>query len=367
MLTETKLFLFLLLSGAVATECVVPKDGGAYYIKLKVEGKDNYSYAFGTSRYPELQALPGKTNKNGNNILWDAMELQEFTFKDNTLFSEFTKEGKETVKYVVGLKQQTKGSLLKWDGKLYVTADKKFLRSSKVKVTEEGIVIGNDLPKRAQVIFTKEEGNVYAPAQGKKVEINEANDSKICFVTKKTANEDYAKMMTNGIHEQLTSIMTEGMMEAIDSRIKETAKVPFNKEKLNEVYEFASKLIDYNEALEKNSAEIQKILKEKHCEKTEAEIRDLALLDYKPEEEFNLEKITKLIMNHPKQETIPNNEQVIDGDNPTKDHQKTVDVATDSKDNIDDGNTEETNEDPSDSGAQSFVAVTTLVASLFFL
>merc|ERR1712098_648464 len=258
-------------------------------------------------------------------------------------------------------------------------------RSSKVKVTEEGLVIGNDLPKRAQVIFTKEEGNVYAPAQGKKVEINEANDSKICFVTKKTANEDYAKMMTNGIHEQLTSIMTEGMMEAIDSRIKETAKVPFNKEKLNEVYEFASKLIDYNEALEKNSAEIQKILKEKHCEKTEAEIRDLALLDCKPEEEFNLKKITKLIMKHPKQETIPNNTQVINDNNSTQDHQKTVDGATDSKkynidegnteentnnskkDNIDDGNTEETNEDPSDSGAQSFVAVTTLVASLFFL
>merc|ERR1712098_11618 len=184
------------------------------------------------------------------------------------------------------------------------------------------------------------------------------------------ANEDYPKMMTHGIHENLTSIkyLTEGMMEAIDSRIKETAKVPFNKEKLNEVYEFASKLIDYNEALEKNAAEIQKILKEKHCEKTEAEIRDLALLDYKPEEEFNLEKITKVIMKHPKQETIPNNTQVINDNNSTQDHQKTVDGANDSKkDNIDDGNTEDTNEDSSDSGAQCFVAVTTLVVSLFFL
>merc|ERR1712098_699202 len=244
-------------------------------------------------------------------------------------------------------------------------------RSSKVKVTEEGLVIGNDLPKRAQVIFTKEEGNVYAPAQGKKVEINEANDSKICFVTKKTANEDYAKMMTNGIHEQLTSIMTEGMMEAIDSRIKETAKVPFNKEKLNEVYEFTTKLIDYNEALEKNSAEIQKILKEKHCEKTEAEIRDLALLDCKPEEEFNLEKITKLIMKHPKQ--AQDHQTTVDGATDSKkyniDEGNTEENTNDSKDtgNIDEGNTEETNEDPSDSGAQSFVAVTTLVASLFFL
>merc|ERR1712098_912729 len=171
------------------------------------------------------------------------------------------------------------------------------------------------------------------------------------------ANEDYPKMMTNGIHENLTSIkyLTEGMMEAIDSRIKETAKVPFNKEKLNEVYEFASKLIDYNDALEKNSAEIQKILKEKHCEKTEAEIRDLALLDYKPEEEFNLEKITKLIMKHPKQ--VQDHQKTVDGATDSKkyniDEGNTEENTNDSKDtgNIDEGNTEETNEHPSDSGA----------------
>merc|ERR1712098_579750 len=179
--------------------------------------------------------------------------------------------------------------------------------------------------------------------------------------------------------------LTEVMMEALNSRIKETAKVPFNKEKQEGVLDFVYKLLGYKQALEENSADIKKIIKEKHCEKTEAEIRDLALLDYKPEEEFNLEKITKLIMKHPKEETIPNNTQVINDNNSTQDHQKTVDGATDSKkynidegnteentnnskkDNIDDGNTEETNEDPSDSGAQSFVAVTTLVASLFFL
>lgn len=322
MLTETKLFLFLLLSGAIASECVVPKDGGAYYIKLKVEGKDNYSYAFGSSKDRELQALPDKPKKSGKKILFDALELQEFTFKDDTLFSELKKEGKETVKYFVGLKQQKYGTLRAWDGKLYVTDDKKFLRSSKVEVIEEGILIGSDLPtKEAQVVFTKEEGNVYAPVQGK-VEIKNANDSRICFVTKKTANEDYAKMMTNDIHEKLLitskESLTEGRMKEaiISSRIKKIAKVPFNKEKIKEGYKFTGKLFGYNKALEDNSAEIQKILNEKHCEKTEAEIRDLALLDYKPEEEFNLEKITKLIMK-PKQEKIPNNEKVIDGDNPT--------------------------------------------------
>merc|ERR1712098_994455 len=97
-------------------------------------------------------------------------------------------------------------------------------RSSKVKVTEEGLVIGNDLPKRAQVAFTKEEGNVYAPAQGKKLEINKASDSKICFVTEKTSNEDYAKMMAKAVHEGLISKLetplTEVMMDALNSRIK---------------------------------------------------------------------------------------------------------------------------------------------------
>merc|ERR1712098_130154 len=164
--------------------------------------------------------------------------------------------------------------------------------------------------------------------------------------------------------------LTEVMMEALNSRIKETAKVPFNKEKQEGVLDFVYKLMGYKEALENNSADIKKIIKEKHCEKTEAEIRDLALLDYKPEEEFNLEKITKLIMKHPKEETISNQQQQVN-DNKIikKDHQKTIDGTNDSQEeNIDEENTEENNnEDPSGSGVQSFVAVTTLVASLFFL
>merc|ERR1712098_391936 len=165
--------------------------------------------------------------------------------------------------------------------------------------------------------------------------------------------------------------LTEVMMEALNSRIKETAKVPFNKEKQEGVLDFFHKLIGYKEALENNSADIKKIIKENYCEKTEAEIRDLALLDYKPEEEFNLEKITKLIMKHPKEETISNQQQQVSNDNKIikKVHKETIDGTNDSQEeNIDEENTEKNNnEDPPGSGVQSFVAVTTLVASLFFL
>jgi hypothetical protein len=434
---RTKLFLLLLLSGALAakndySDCVEKlEEGEKYYIKIEGPTKSYYSYAFGNRLHADKQAsvkLQARHSIAEFTLLLTTPEdfsIQEFTFKDDSLFAEMKpkKEGEtELVKYYLGLTD---------DKTLRVSTEAAKLKSCKAVVKDKMLNFGP-------------EDNLVAPTIENYMNLGKKyyflNQNKVCLVSKKTATEDYAALVEDTIRKktadenrsflnlvkyvknqpslisQEPNLLQDVMATQIKNQLK-VLEVPFNNKKTNEATKKGNNLLwalsKQFKAVAKHSDRINQIIEEKELNLSKDELYKKHFENYTAyegddKEKRNLEstkfdedafvraalgKVGKLDMNKFKkvvhmdleasaekntplgeQADLPDGselEQDLEGlkDGAKGEEGETEDGAKDEEADTEDGVKDEKDGKPAekDSGKKSVAVASALAAILFFL